>query len=284
MPITAGGDIPLMAEKREVLHSNQWRWLVYLSDLTHYRDATPVRYQLSGEEPAIVVFVPAYGWLRKTVRIRRLLGDLILADLPPTPEPLPREAVRGIHGRLRMLVGMVHSNRPGTLVRALRGSTAVGMASGAFGIFFGSIWSIADSMSVLRLIGTSIAAIAVLSSWLIVRNGLWTQRRNPAPSSGALDNTSTVVTVCSATTLLHLILFAGLTILSGVVVEPTYLADQLGHAVTIADYLHLGWFSASMGTIAGALGSNFDDENVVREGTYSRRWHQRRLLNDDYSR
>ena len=108
LPITAGGDIPLMAEKREVLHSNQWRWLVYLSDLTHYRDATPVRYQLSGEEPAIVVFVPAYGWLRKTVRIRRLLGDLILADLPPTSEPLPRESVRPVERRPRQCVHRGH--------------------------------------------------------------------------------------------------------------------------------------------------------------------------------
>lgn len=279
LPITPDGDIPLTAEKRDVLYRGRWCRLVYLSDLTHYRDGTPVRYLLADDDSAIVVFIPAHGRLRKPARVRRLLGELIIPNPPHTASELPRAEVRGVPGRLRMLIGMVHSNRPVSLVRALRGSTAVGMASGAFGIFFGSVWAIADSLSVLRLASTSIAAIAVLCFWLIVRNGLWTRREHLAP----LDNTSTVVTVCSAVALLHAILFAGLLLLSAVVVEPTYLADQLRHSVTVADYLHLAWFSASMGTIAGALGSNFDDENVVREGTYSRRWHQRRLLHDDYS-
>src|SRR5699024_6425702 len=37
-----------------------------------------------------------------------------------------------------------------------------------------------------------------------------------------------------------------------------------------------------MGTLAGALGSNFDSPESIREATYSRRYHQRRELFDTY--
>ncbi|MBG6216265.1 hypothetical protein IWX75_000702 [Arthrobacter sp. CAN_A6] len=39
-------------------------------------------------------------------------------------------------------------------------------------------------------------------------------------------------------------------------------------------YLNLSWLAASMGITAGALGSNFDGDQAVREATYSRREHQ----------
>ncbi len=37
-----------------------------------------------------------------------------------------------------------------------------------------------------------------------------------------------------------------------------------------------------MGTLAGALGANFDDPEAVREATYSQRYHERRELFDTY--
>lgn len=253
---------------------------MYLTDLTQYRDDTPIRYLLAEDESSVVVFVPAIGLTRPSASVRRLVRDILVAY--HRDSQLPDHRMPGPLGRIRMLAGMVRSNRPAAMGRALRGCTAVGMASGAFGIFFGSVWPIADSMSYLRLAAVSVSVVSALSAWLIVRNGLWTRRRNLAPQSGTLDNASTVVTVWTAVALMHVVLFIGLAALAGVVVEPSYLAGQLGHATSVRDYLVLGWFSASMGTMAGALGSNFDDETVVREATYSRRWHQRRLMFDDY--
>ncbi|AUH68691.1 hypothetical protein ACN95_14725 [Gordonia sihwensis] len=300
LPIAPSGAIPLAERTPDLLRRHRWRYVVYLTDLTHYRGRSALRYLLAAGEPAVVVFVPTLGCSRRRTKVRTLVREILRADAEtdtgvdyrpgghshvwPPASQLPDDGVRGPLGHARMLTGMVHSNRPAAMGRALRGCTAVGMASGAFGIFFGSVWPIADSMSFARLAAVSVCVISALSSWLILRNGLWTRRRrNLAPQSGALDNASTVVTVSSAVTLMHVILFVGLTVLATAVVEPAYLASRLGHAVSVVDYLVIGWFAASMGTMAGALGSNFDNEEVVREATYSQRWHQRRLMFEDYS-
>ena len=83
--------------------------------------------------------------------------------------------------------------------------------------------------------------------------------------------------------LMYAILFAGLFLVGLTVIEAGYLQSQLGHPVNLTDYLHLSWLAASLGTLAGALGSNFDSDEAIREATYSRREHQRRQRADSYS-
>lgn len=62
------------------------------------------------------------------------------------------------------------------------------------------------------------------------------------------------------------------------VISADYLQSQLQHPVNFTDYLELAWLAASLGTTAGALGSNFDSDEAIREATYSRRQHERRML------
>lgn len=59
---------------------------------------------------------------------------------------------------------------------------------------------------------------------------------------------------------MHLLLVVGLTVLAFVIVDAGYFAGQLGHPAGMAQYVRLGWFAASVGTMTGALGSNFDSE------------------------
>src|SRR5690625_7080954 len=81
---------------------------------------------------------------------------------------------------------------------------------------------------------------------------------------------------------MYLILYVVMLVLVLAVNDADYLRSQLMHPVGIGDYLSLAWLSASMGTLAGALGSNFDSSESIREATYSRRYHQRRELFDTY--
>lgn len=83
-------------------------------------------------------------------------------------------------------------------------------------------------------------------------------------------------------TLTYLILFFGLLILALVIVDASYLTSQLEHDATLESYLRLSWLAASLGTLAGALGANFDSDDAIRQATYSKRWHERREMFDSY--
>lgn len=76
---------------------------------------------------------------------------------------------------------------------------------------------------------------------------------------------------------LYLVLFVGALI----VITPTYLQAEMGHDISIVDYLRLTWLAASLGTFAGALGSNFDGNADIERATYSRRVHHRRKKQEE---
>ena len=61
-----------------------------------------------------------------------------------------------------------------------------------------------------------------------------------------------------------LALLAAMFVLALTVMDADYLGTQLGRPTVLLDYVHLAWLSSCLGAFAGALGSNFDDENVVR--------------------
>ncbi|WP_157358994.1 hypothetical protein [Arthrobacter sp. Soil782] len=156
------------------------------------------------------------------------------------------------------------------------------VASGAFGIFYASMWSMADALSILRLSVMSFAVISALSAWLIIHNGLWTKSDGrPDTSQVILDNAATIITVELSVAMMYVVLvLSGLLFcLALTVIAATYLQEQLGHPVGLFDYVHLAWLASSLGTLAGALGSSFDSDRAIYEATYSRREHERRELN-----
>jgi hypothetical protein len=97
-----------------------------------------------------------------------------------------------------------------------------------------------------------------------------------------MDNAATVLTVGVGVGIMFVALLAAMFVLALTVMDADYLGTQLGRPTVLLDYVHLAWLSSCLGAFAGALGSNFDDENVVRESTYSLRWHERRKMFDSY--
>lgn len=189
----------------------------------------------------------------------------------------------GGRNRIELLAGMVKSNRPLGLVTALSTAFSLAAATGAFGIFYGSIWTLADSLHPARQLLVSVAVITLLATWLIVRNGLWSWGRETRVRwQRRLDNSATVLTIGLGATVLHLALWALLFLLSLIIVDAGYLQSELMHPVSLLDYLFLAWLSASLGTFAGALGSNFNSEESIRGATYSRRVYERRQLADSF--
>lgn len=291
LPLGPDGHIRLTEHAPRLLQQHGWDFVLYLTDLATHPDGVPVLYDVSPSKAAALVCLPVFGVFRLKSKVRSLALRLVRSGTyrdglgAPGTEELPRAVSSGPVSRLRLLGGMVLNNRPTRMVTALSGVVAAGAGTGAFGIFYGSIASLAASLHPLRLLLISVASVLTLVAWLIIRNGLWTRSHDElARGSRRLDNAATVLTVSVGVGIMYLGLLAAMFLLAILVVDAGFLASQLERPAGLVDYVHLAWLSSCLGAFAGALGSNFDDEEAVRLSTYSLRWHERRTMFDSYER
>lgn len=289
LPLGPDGEIRLTEHAPRLRRQHGWDFVLYLTDLATHPDGVPVLYDVSDSTAAALVCVPALGVLRVRSGTRALASQLVRAGThrdglgAPGTRNLPPAVRSGWVGRARLLGGMVLGNRPTRMVTALTGVVAAGAGSGAFGIFYGSIASLAAMLHPARLLLISVMGVLTLAIWLIVRNGLWTRSTDAfAPGNRRMDNAATVMTVGIGVGIMFLGLLLAMFVLGITVVDAGYLETQLERPVGIRDYVHLAWLSSCLGAFAGALGSNFDDEESVRAATYSLRWHERRMMFDSY--
>lgn len=240
----------------------------------------------------MLLSLPALGAFGVTRRLRRELTSLIEEDRALTgvlrggtggTEVVTR--VLDHPGRsARMVLGMIRGNQPGRLLPVLSSSLAAMVATGGFGIFYGSIWKLAEEMSSARLLGVSVFAVLSFTTWLIIHNRLW-QRPHTQETRWRerIDNLATVGTIGMTGLILYTLVLAVLCISSVVIIPQTYLEAELGRDVGLSTYLSIATLSASLGTMAGALGSNFDRDVEIRSATYNLREYERRLQTGHYS-
>ena len=138
-------------------------------------------------------------------------------------------------------------------------------------------------IAVWRLSLITFVAITALTFWLIYHNGLWNKWRGQNLDSltrwrSRIDNLATVGTVALAATGIYALIYLILLLFAATVVPIPYFAQMINSEVAITDYLTLAWFTTSLGTMAGALGSGFDSDDSIREATYNRREHRRREI------
>jgi hypothetical protein len=92
-----------------------------------------------------------------------------------------------------------------------------------------------------------------------------------------LYNASTVLSVTVGVVCMYVLLFVVALLAAVTVIDSSYLEFTLRHSARFGDYVVLAWLSCSLGTVAGALGSNFDNESAVRQATYGRRQRERQV-------
>jgi hypothetical protein len=304
LPLNEDGEIRLSESGPRLCAREHWDYLVCLTELPRRVETRPLLYDVRVSAAAGVISLPALGLARlrrrvlstivqvvhrlhagqpatvePSARAKQLSGTAPRKRVPVTPETVADRddsesyvALTGVVGRLRLLSGMVRTNRPWRLVPSLSRALAAAAATAAFGIFYSSIWSMAAALSPLRLATISVVVISAMVVWLVVQNGLWERPAGrPARERAVLYNASTVLTLFVGVTCMYVLLF-GMTLLAGVaVIDTDYLERILGHPVDVGDYLSLTWLSTSMGTVAGALGSSVESEEAVRRATYGRR-------------
>lgn len=181
-------------------------------------------------------------------------------------------------GRIWTMLGIAVANEPLWALARLSGVFAAASATAAFGIFYNAIWDMANTISPLRLGSVTVAAITIVVAWLILSNGLWERARSVGGRRLAvIYNASTVLSLVVSVTVLYASLFLAILALSLVLIDPQFMADNVDvdHAGEFVSYLRIAWLAASLGTVAGAIGSNFDSDDAVRKLTQGTREQER---------
>ncbi|WP_164473826.1 hypothetical protein [Gordonia insulae] len=279
-------DAGLVSEPRDDLEA-----VVFVTEMPRVRGRQVVVAEVDHQRSAAVISVPSLGPLpgralatciaaiiaRLRGRSNRgtgpTVGRWVSDDGDGSTEYL---VCGGAVSRARVVLGMVGGNRPWRLIPTLTGLTAAAAAAASFGIFFSSIWSMANSLSAWRLSAISLLSVALTTAWLIVNNKLWERRGDMSKWRARLFNTVTVCTVLFSSVVLYVGLFVATLVAALFVIDSSFMADQLGFPVNVGNYVLLAWLATSMGMFAGGLGSSADSYDDVLRATYGHRERKRR--------
>lgn len=283
---------------RERVRRTRWDVAVCLTDVPARSSGVPVVAQVGERDRVAVVSVPALGGVRLLPRVRdavvelveRLLGIDAAAAAPAARRPTrraalvtepgaltddPDETVLTRRGSLRLLAGMVRTNRPWRLTVGLSTALAGAAAGSAFGLLYSNLWTLAAALEPWRLGLAFVGSIAVFVAWLIVGHRLW-ERGHLEPGLDRLLNLGTVLTLATGTGLFSLALLVLNSIVASVIIPASYLTHVLGHPSGLADYVRIVVLATIMGVVAGAVGSGLEDDATVRLVAYGHRQRERR--------
>lgn len=308
LPLDEEGQLQLRHGAQRRLPEWGWDMMICLTELPRWVGTRPLVFEVSTQDAVALLSVPALGWFRLRSHVQDVIVHLVdhlaehnekvaaqspaghgggtravLERLSPLREVAGRDefdtriVLVGIRARTRLLLGMVRHNRPWRMVPRLQTAFAAAAATAAFGVFYSSIWNMADTASPLRLALINVVAVTAMVGWLVIRNDLWDRRiRGQGSSRSVVYNASTVLTVVIGVGCMYALLFAATLVGALTVISSEYLSTTLDHDVGVLDYARIAWLAASMGTVAGALGSGLESETAVRQAAYSRREAERR--------
>jgi hypothetical protein len=185
--------------------------------------------------------------------------------------------LRVVTGNVRLLIGMVRANHPWRLVTTLSRTLVGAVGVGAFAIVTSDIWRIAAQVSAVKLALACLATVSVSVGTLVAVHGLWERAldRSLRPQA-MMFNLVTLITVGFGI----LVLYTALCLLglaaAWLLITPSLLSKQIGHASGFGDYLRLALLAAALATIGGALGAALESDAAVREAAYGYRPQDRR--------
>ena len=269
--------------------------VIMFTDIPRHTQDKPLIAEVLPDRKVAVVSNPTLGALttrRRLLKIFMSCTNQLLPDGHTAPKhSLPRwgqwssradSGRRTLHahtftGGTRLVLGMTTANEPLRMARKLSRALAAASATGAFGIFYSSIWQMSHHLSTARLISIGLIAIAVMVGWLLTVNGLWDRPvRGHRAQVVFYYNLSTVLTLIICVGALYILLVAGILVGSLIVIDPDFMAQTIHRPeAKFTNYLDIAWLSAAMGVVAGALGSTFDSDVDVKNITHAQRLRSR---------
>jgi hypothetical protein len=230
--------------------------------------------ELAGERWEVV---DEHGPLR---RVARRVGEFTSptrTDRPDDEEVAVRVVATGIRGRLRLLGGLVRANRPWRMAVGMSSLLVAALATAAYAQVSSTVWEDAAALGIASLVGLTVASIALMVAWLVVDHNLWDRRDDDEPRAKvAIYNTATVLSMGIGVACLYVALFMLVLFPARLVIASTVFGSFVRHHVGWRDYVALAWLASSLGTVAGALGSGLDNDEVVKRAAFGRRERQRR--------
>lgn len=194
-----------------------------------------------------------------------------------SPNPDVTVRITASYASLRLLLGLVRANQPWRLLAGLKGALAAALATSAYVLISPSAWQFVDQVSGIKLALMTVFATAIMVTWLITAHNLWERSTDPVERSRVrLFNASTLITLLFGVGCSYILLFAVSLLAEVFLIDPGFLEKTLGRPVTLDVYLEIAWFASSVSVLAGAVGSNFEDESTVHRAAYSRREGERR--------
>ncbi|OUZ12742.1 hypothetical protein BHE97_00580 [Aeromicrobium sp. PE09-221] len=276
--------------------------VLLLTEIPRHRGSRPLIAEIFPDEKVGVISCPTLGAVTTKRRILTVLMACALrlvpvdGDLDPDAhrlrwghwgEVLDESGHRELTsnqtaGGLRMVLGMTMANDPWRTAPRLSSALAAASATGAFGIFYNSIWQMSNYLSTARLLLIGLLAMTVMVAWLIVSNRLWDKPVQERLSTVVLlYNLSTIATLFLCVLVLYAVLVVLILLTSLVVIDPEFMSVILDQDASFVNYLDIAWLSAAMGVVAGGLGSSFDSETDLRRLTHGQRERQRRYSEDE---
>lgn len=281
--------------------------VLMLTEIPRHTEGRPLVAEVVPAEGLAVVSCPTLGaWAtrRRIVRVLTAAALRLVGGVDGAQQAGPREAGRfdtrwsrwsrsddderamlhahTLTGGPRTVLGMILGNDPWRTAPKLSSALAAAAATGAFGIFYTSIWEMSSYLPALRLIMIGLLAVVSMVAWLILSNGLWDKpRRENLGTVVMLYNLSTVGTLLICVLGLYLALVVLILLGAVVVIDPRFMESVIQEPATFARYLDVAWLSAAMGVVAGALGSSFDANTDLRQITHGQRERQRRYTEEE---
>jgi uncharacterized membrane protein len=290
----------LVRDARQLLLDQGWDLVVCLTDIPLRSEGRPLTAHASATDGVALISVPALGLIDVESRVREAALDLIAAlvgesaaedgdsrqrlshRLQELATPVGTAQIGDdntirftnavVWGNLRLLIGMVRANHPWRVATKLSRAVVAALGTAAYVLASAGFWILASHMTWPRLLGLSIAALAVTSVALVSAHGLWERSSRPQTRERVvLFNTVTTLTIAIGVLTLYLALLAFSAIGSLSLIPQGALEDEIGRNPSAGDYLELAWLAASLATLAGALGSLIESDVAVREAAYGYR-------------
>lgn len=279
--------------------NNDWDMAIAISDLPSISDRKAVLSDFDYGEKNSLISVPALGIFGNKKKLEMLLLhhiEVLYGEYSPEEtekiqpnlisklvEVTPQEEGESKHrhiikstlgGWLRIVGGMTYLNEPWKEFGNFKTIVALAFATGTYISIFRTPWELSLDYSMWRFILLMVIAVFGMVGWLIYAHDLWERRTTKnQPAYRWLYNFSTILTLLSLTLVNYLVVSLLLTI-SILIFVPMGLFETWTNVeanVTWPDYLTLIWFTSSLGVLAGAFGSTVEEEEKIRNITYSYR-------------